>query len=185
MKLINRIRDTIRSWLGVDYGKAVWEMQEMGMKVGKNFKADKPRIDVSHCWLITIGDDVVFGPNVYLLAHDASTKNHLGYTKIGKILIGNNVFVGADTTIMPGVSIGNNSIIGTGSIVTKDVPENTVYAGNPAKFICTLEDYLEKNRNLMQTNPVYDYSYTLGGNITEEKKRQMAEELQGRMGYIE
>lgn len=185
MKLINRIRDTIRSWLGVDYGKAVWEMQEMGMKVGKNFKADKPRIDVSHCWLITIGDDVVFGPNVYLLAHDASTKNHLGYTKIGKILIGNNVFVGADTTIMPGVSIGNNSIIGTGSIVTKDVPENTVYAGIPAKFICTLEDYLEKNRNLMQTNPVYDYSYTLGGNITEEKKRQMAEELQGCMGYVE
>lgn len=185
MKLINRIRDTIRSWLGVDYGKAVWEMQEMGMKVGKNFKADKPRIDVSHCWLITIGDDVVFGPNVYLLAHDASTKNHLGYTKIGKISIGNKVFVGADATIMPGVSIGNNSIIGTGSIVTKDVPENTVYAGNPAKFICTLEDYLEKNRNLMQTNPVYDYSYTLGGNITEEKKRQMAEELQGRMGYVE
>lgn len=185
MKLINRIRDTIRSWLGVDYGKTVWEMQEMGMKVGKNFKADKPRIDVSHCWLITIGDDVVFGPNVYLLAHDASTKNHLGYTRIGKITIGNNVFIGADATIMPGVSIGNNSIIGTGSIVTKDVPENTVYAGNPAKFICTLEDYLEKNRNLMQTNPVYDYSYTLGGNITEEKKRQMAEELQGRMGYVE
>lgn len=185
MKLINRIRDTIRSWLGVDYGKTVWEMQEMGMKVGKNFKADKPRIDVSHCWLITIGDDVVFGPNVYLLAHDASTKNHLGYTRIGKITIGNNVFIGADATIMPGVSIGNNSIIGTGSIVTKDVPENTVYAGNPAKFICTLEDYLEKNRNLMQTNPVYDYSYTLGGNITEEKKRQMSEELQGCMGYVE
>ncbi len=185
MKLINRIRDVIRSWLGVDYGKAIWEMQAMGMKVGKNFKAEKPRIDVSHCWLISIGDDVVFAPNVYLLAHDASTKKHLGYTKVGKITIGNNVFVGADATIMPGVSVGNNCIIGTGSVVTKNVPDNTVYAGNPARFICTLEDYLEKNRNLMQTNPVYDYSYTLGGNITEEKKQQMSDELQGRMGYVE
>lgn len=185
MKLINRIRDIIRSWLGVDYGKTIWEMQAMGMKVGKNFKAEKPRIDVSHCWLISIGDDVVFAPNVYLLAHDASTKKHLGYTKVGKITIGNNVFVGANATIMPGVSVGNNCIIGTGSVVTKNVPDNTVYAGNPARFVCTLEDYLEKNRNLMHTNPVYDYSYTLGGNITEEKKQQMSEELQDCMGYVE
>lgn len=185
MRLIKRIRDIIRSWLGVDYSKTISEMKEMGMKVGKNFKAEKPRIDVSHCWLISIGDDVVFAPNVYLLAHDASTKKHLGYTKIGKITIGNNTFVGADATIMPGVNIGNNCIIGTGSVVTKNVPDNTVYAGNPARFICTLEDYLEKNRIMMQTNPVYDYSYTLGGNITEEKKQKMVNELQGCMGYVE
>ena len=185
MSIINKIRDFIRSWLGVDYGKAIWEMQAMGMKVGKNFKADKPRIDVSHCWLISIGDDVVFGPNVYLLAHDASTKPYLGYTKVGKVSIGNNTFVGADTTIMPGVSVGNNCIIGTGSLVTKDVPDNTVYAGNPARFICTIDDYLEKNRNLLKTNPVYDYSYTLGGNITEDKKQQLINELQDCIGYVE
>ena len=184
MKLLNKIRNIIRSWLGVDYGPTLWDMQKMGMKVGKNFKADKPRIDTSHCWLITIGDDVVFGPNVYLLAHDASTKQHLGYTKIGKISIGDNTFVGADAIVMPGVKIGNNCIIGTGSIVTKDVPDNTVYAGSPARFICTLEDYLEKNKTLMETNPVYDYSYTLGGNITEEKKEQMRKELENGIGFV-
>lgn len=185
MFLINKIRDTIRSWLGVNYSKPIRELQQMGMKIGKNFKADKPRFDASHCWLISIGDNVTFGPNVYLLAHDASTKSFLGYTKIGKVSIGNNTFIGADTTVMPGVSIGESCIIGTGSLVTKDIPANTVYAGRPAKFICSLEEYLEKNRNLMQTNPVYDYSYTLGGEITEEKKQQMIKELQFGIGYVE
>ena len=185
MKILKKLRNILRSWLGVDYGPTLWDMQEMGMSIGKNFKADKPRIDVSHCWLISIGDDVVFGPNVYLLAHDASTKNHLGYTKIGKVSIGDNTFVGADTIIMPGVSVGRNCIIGSASVVTKNVPDNTVYAGNPAKFICSLEDYLDKNKSLMEKNPVYDYSYTLGGNITEEKKQQMVNELQNCIGYVE
>ncbi|MBR3835617.1 MAG: acyltransferase [Clostridia bacterium] len=185
MNLLRKIRNIIRSWLGVDYGPTISDMVDMGMKVGKNFRAEKPRIDVSHCWLISIGDNVVFAPNVYLLAHDASTKNHLGYTKIGRISIGNNTFLGADVTVMPNVKIGDNCIIGTGSVVTKDVPDNTVYAGNPARFICTLEDYLEKNRKLMESHPVYDYSYTLGGNIDSQKKNQMVQELEDGIGYVE
>ncbi|MBQ8227871.1 MAG: acyltransferase [Clostridia bacterium] len=156
----------------------------MGMKVGKNFSAEKARIDVSHCWLISIGDNVTLAPNVYLLAHDASTKRHLGYTKIGKITIGNNVFVGADTVVMPDVKIGDNSIIGTRSVVTKDVPDNTVYAGNPARFICTLEDYLKKNEAKMKSRPVYDESYTLGGNINKSQKEQMVSELEDGIGYV-
>ncbi len=184
MKFLNKFRNTLRSWLGIDYGPSIDDMIAMGMKVGKNFHAEKPRIDVSHCWLISIGDNVVLAPNVYLLAHDASTKAHLGYTKIGKISIGNNTFIGADVTVMPNVKIGNNCVIGTGSVVTKDVPDNTVYAGNPAKFICTLEDYLEKNKALIKKRPVYDFSYTLGGNITDEKKLQMIKELENGIGYV-
>ena len=53
-------------------------------------------------------------PHVQILAHDASTKRYLGYTKIGRVLIGNNVFVGAGTIILPSVAIGNNVIIGAG-----------------------------------------------------------------------
>ena len=93
--------------------------------------------------------------------------------KIGKISIGDNTFIGADTIVMPNVKIGKNCIIGTRSVVTKDVPDNTVYAGNPAKFICTLDDYIQKNQSLLQSRPVYDSSFTLGGNITDEKKTQM------------
>lgn len=184
MKLITKFRNILRSWLGVDYGPTVDDMIAMGMKVGKNFWCDHVRIDTSHCWLISIGDDVTFGPNVYLLAHDASTKAFLGYTKVGKISIGNNTFIGADATVMPGVKIGSNCIIGANSVVTKDVPDNTVYAGNPAKFICSSEEYLEKTKALMEIRPVYDSSYTLGGNITPEKKAQMIKELDDGIGFI-
>ena len=184
MKLLEKFRNTLRSWLGVDYTPPLWELESMGLKIGKNFKADKPRIDISHCWLISIGDNVVFGPNVYLLAHDASTKALLGYTRVGKVSIGDNTFIGADTIVMPGVSVGKNCVIGSGSVVTKDVPDNCVYAGSPAKCICSLEDYIEKNKNLMQTRPVYDYSYTLGGNITEVKKEQMKDELADGIGFV-
>lgn len=185
MKILKKIRDIIRSWLGVEYGPTIDDMIAMGMKVGKNTSIEHARIDVSHCWLISIGNNVTLAPNVYLLAHDASTKRHLGYTKIGKITISDNVFVGADTVVMPNVTIGKNSIIGTRSVVTKDVPENCVYAGNPARFICTLDEYLEKNKEKMKTNPVYDASYTLRKNITPQQKEQMIAELEGKIGFVE
>lgn len=65
----------------------------MGMKVGENFKRlNGVILDPSHCWLIEIGNNVTMAPNVHILCHDASTKQHLGYTKIGRVTIGDNVF---------------------------------------------------------------------------------------------
>lgn len=107
---------------------------EKGMKVGNNCHGLAAcTIDYAHCWLIEIGENVTFAPQVYLLAHDASTKRHLDYTKIAKIKIGNNVFVGARALIMPGVTIGENAIIAAGSIVTKSVPPGTVVGGESSK----------------------------------------------------
>jgi maltose O-acetyltransferase len=81
----------------------------LGLTVGENFsRQEKTLIDQSHCWLITIGDDVTLAPRAHILAHDASTKKALGYTRIGVVNIGNNVFIGASSTILPGVNIGNN-----------------------------------------------------------------------------
>ena len=65
-------------------------------------------------------------PRVHVLCHDASTKVHLGYTKIGKVKIGNNVFVGAESVIMPNVTLGDNVIVGANSTVTKSFPDNVV-----------------------------------------------------------
>ncbi len=67
-------------------------------------------------------------------------------TKFGPITIHDNSFIGVNSIIMPNVIIGPNSIVGAGSVVTKNVPPNTVYAGNPARHICTYEEYLEKCR---------------------------------------
>jgi maltose O-acetyltransferase len=121
-----------------------------GLTVGENvFVNFNTIIDVSFCFLIEIGNNVTLAPNVHLLAHDASTKNELGYTKVGRVSIGNNVFIGAGSIILPGTTIGNNVIIGAGSVVSTNIPENSVAVGNPAKVISTYVDYMEKNKKLL------------------------------------
>lgn len=164
----------------------VEQLVEMGLTVGKNFNPQLGfDLDPSHCWLITIGDDVCFAPHVRILAHDASMYQALGYTKIGRVNIGDRVFIGADSVVLPGVCIGSDAIVGAGSVVTKDVPAGEVHAGNPARFICKTEDFVEKHRQAMKTAPCYDESYTLRQNVSPEKKREQKEQLNGIFGYIE
>ena len=82
MGIVKKIKSYVKSVLGIDHGPGVDDLVAMGMKVGKNFFPNTGAFfDNSHCWLIEIGDDVTFGPFVYILAHDASTKRELGYTK--------------------------------------------------------------------------------------------------------
>lgn len=158
----------------------------MGMKVGKNFgRLNGVILDPSHCWLIEIGDNVTLAPRVHILCHDASTKQFLGYTKIGEVKIGNNVFIGAESVVLPNTNIGNNVIIGANSTVTKDIPSGVVAAGNPAKIICSLEEYLEKHRKGMEKFPVYGEEYTLRGDVDKKKKNQMIEELENQIGYVD
>lgn len=158
----------------------------MGMKVGKNFgRLNGVILDPSHCWLIEIGDNVTMAPRVHVLCHDASTKQFLDYTKIGRVTIGNNVFIGAETVILPGVTIGNNVIIGANSTVTHDVPNDMVVAGSPAKVIYKLDEYLNKETQRMKAVPCYGEEYTLRKNISMAKRIQQKEELKETMGYID
>lgn len=88
---------------------------------------------------ITIGDDCLFGPNVTIISSNHRFKGSLNIRGLGHIcdpvIIGNNVWVGSNTTILPGICIGDNVVIGAGSVVTKSVPNNTIAVGNPAKII--------------------------------------------------
>lgn len=155
-----------------------------GLKVGNNFKRMHGTIlDPSHCWLITIGNDVTLAPRVHILCHDASMKNLLGYSQIGRVNIGNNVFIGASTVVLPGVSIGNNVVIGANSTVTHDIPDNSVAAGNPARVIKTIEEFCKKHQELLHNSPVYDESFTFH-KITPEKKEKQRKELARMEGYI-
>ena len=158
----------------------------MGMTVGKNFgRLNGVILDPSHCWLITIGDNVTMAPRVHILCHDASTKQFLNLTKIGRVTIGDNVFIGAESVVLPGVTIGNNVIIGANSTVTHDVPDNTVVAGSPARIICTLEEHLAKERSRMESAPCYGEEYTLRQNVSMEKRMEQKAALDGKIGYID
>ncbi len=156
-----------------------------GMKVGCNFNRQQGCfIDPTHCFLISIGDNVTMSIRVTLMAHDASTKHTLNYTKIGQINIGNNVFIGANSTILPGVTIGDGAIIGAGSIVTHDIPPQTVVAGVPARVLCTLEDYMTKNFATISDSNTFDESYRLGCGLNETKKQELRNATQSSIAFI-
>lgn len=145
-KLIRKILEYLRG-----EPQHLEKLLKRGLKVGKNFKRmGGVVIDATHCYHITIGDNVVLAPRVHVLAHDSSTGLFIGKTRAANVTIGNNVFVGAGTIILPGVHVGNRVIIGAGSVVTKDIPDNTVAAGNPAKAICGIDEYLAKEKAKMR-----------------------------------
>ena len=161
--------------------------KKMGVEIGKNCNFQfGVNIDFSHYWLVKIGNNVTLAPKVHILAHDASTKIKLNYTKIALVEIEDNVFIGAGSIILPGVKIGKNSIIGAGSIVTKDVPANSLAAGCPAKVITLADDYIEKQKVFMTKENCFDESYTLRKNISNDKKAEMIDLLRKhKVGFVE
>lgn len=161
---------------------------QRGLTVGNEFKRlNHVIIDDSHPNLITIGDKVTLAPRVHILAHDASTKHNIGKTRIGLVNIGNNVFIGAESIILPGVTIGDDVVIGAGSVVTKDIPSNSVAVGNPARIVCTLDEYINKKQKEMDSVPCFDESYIIHENrFDSTKTKEMVEILKenGGIGYI-
>lgn len=179
--------NVIKEWIYRLRGEYTTEkLISMGMKVGKNFgRLNGVILDPSHCWLIEIGDDVTLAPRVHVLCHDASTKTFMNYTKVGKVTIGNRVFVGAESVVLPGVTIGDDVVIGANSTVTHNIPPNSVAVGSPARVICTLEEYIQKEKERMKSAPVYGESYTLRKDVSMELRLKQKEELDGKIGYID
>lgn len=86
---------------------------------------------------------------------------------------------------MPGVTVGENSIVAAGAVVTKDVPPNTAVAGNPVKIIISKEEYINKNKALLEQYPKFSWDYYHGlGKLTEAMKKEMKEKLKDTNGYI-
>jgi maltose O-acetyltransferase len=155
-----------------------------GLKVGENFNRQQGCIiDPHHCWLISIGNDVIFAPRVHILAHDASTKIFTGYTKIGRVDIGNNVFIGAGTIILPNVSIGDNVVVGAGSVVTRNLPSSVVATGNPATVQNNIDGFIAKNEERLNLLPRYGLDYTYK-NISTSQKQRMKNDLEEYPGFI-
>lgn len=156
-----------------------------GLKMGKDCHVmGECIIDPGHCWLISIGDRVTLAPRVHILAHDASTKRELGYTRLGCVSIGDDVFIGAGSIVLPGVCIGNKVVIGAGSVVSCSIPDNSIAVGNPARVVGTYDAFIERRTQEKNEYPCFDFTFTIG-NITEDKRDEMLRLIQeyGR-GYV-
>ena len=129
-------------------------LRKKGVKIGKYCHVGDPKtilIDVTRPYLVEIGDNVRMNSGFTLLTHDFSTSvitNVYGdfIPSSGKVTIGNNVYFAQKCTVLKGVTIGNNCIIGYGSLINKDIPDNSVVAGWPAKVISSLDLYYNKRK---------------------------------------
>lgn len=127
----------------------------------------QPRFIPSDPELISFNNNVVVASNVTFITHDIShlMLNNLGNEKYdyndGCIEVMNNVFIGANSTILPNIRIGSNVIIAAGSVVTKDVPDNSVVAGVPAKVIESFDEYIikRKHKHFLSADAIWEKFY--------------------------
>ena len=176
--MIRKILEKLKFVRPVDYNSVEY-LRSRGVQIGEDVHLYNTNIDFGHGFLVSIGNRVTL-TGVTVLAHDASTQIPLGVSKVGRVTIGNEVFVGRGTIILPNVTIGDRVVIGAGSVVTKDIPSGSVAGGNPARVICTYEAFVEKHKQAMKERPVFS---TLWSEKTGEEKQRMREQLLDGVGY--
>ena len=127
----------------------IWRYRRAGLVIGKDCRMSGLPHFGSEPYLITIGNHVALSRNVAFVTHDGGTYvfRHLDrYKKVikyGRITVLDNCVIGRGAIILPGVTIGPNSVVGAGSVVNRNVPPNTLMAGNPAKPIMSITQYAE------------------------------------------
>lgn len=155
--------------------------RKKGVQIGLNCSFYSVNIDGCFPHLIKIGNNVTI-THSSLIAHDASTKRELGYSRVGIIHIGDNVFIGWGCIILGNTHIGNNVIIGAGSIINGNIPDNSVVMGNPAKVICTYNHYIEKHKKLLKSSPISNIPFS--EKKEEDKKAQIQQLLTGGVRFV-
>lgn len=143
--IIKFLRITIEYKLTHPYDYA----KKIGVNIGDDcFVPDKA------CWssepyLITVGNHCQITSGVRIFTHgggQAIRRFIPNFDVFGKVTIGDYVYIGNNALIMPGVTIGDNVLVASGSVVTKSIPSGMVVAGNPARIVCTVEEYIERNK---------------------------------------
>lgn len=118
----------------------------LGVKIGKRCHIYQPRFDPMAPFLIEIGDNVGMAAGVTVLTHDGALAMVHGVERFGRVRIGNDVMVGTDALLLPGVTIGDGAVVGAKAVVSRDVPPREVWGGNPARRICTVDELLAKSK---------------------------------------
>ena len=142
-------------WARTNPKRYVKFLRKKGIIIGENLwitpRVDTVSIDITRPSLVEIGNNVRLDRNFTLLTHDAGffvplNMYHEFIPQSGRVKIGNNVYFGRNCTVFKGVTIGDNCIIGFGSIVTRDIPSNSMAVGSPARVVGTVEEYFEKRK---------------------------------------
>lgn len=121
--------------------------RHLGVNIGENNLIGKCHWS-SEPYLITVGSNCQL-TNCRIFTHGgggALRDKHPDFDAFGKVTIGDWVYIGTNALIMPGVTIGNNVLVAAGSVVTKSIPSGMVVGGNPAKILCTVNDFYERNK---------------------------------------
>lgn len=119
----------------------------LGVKIGKNCLI-ATRYWGSEPYLITIGNNVQVTENVKFYTHgggNVAREKYPDFDCFGKIVVDDRAYIGSSSLIMAGVKIGEGALVAAGSVVTKSVAPRTVVGGNPARYICTVDEYVERN----------------------------------------
>ena len=167
---MKRIKSVIRNTIGYvlrkitmkDPTQILEDLSKKGAHIGKNvllFSSEGGWIDDTRPWLLTIGDYTKIAKGVTILTHDYSLavlrRAYGEWIGEGRqTIIGSNVFLGMGSMVLMGSKIGNNSIVGAGSVVSGHFPDNVVIAGNPARVIRSLESYYKRRKEMTRVEAV-------------------------------
>ncbi|MDG6997812.1 MAG: hypothetical protein JRN15_01715 [Nitrososphaerota archaeon] len=152
-------------------------LRKQGAKVGKEVQiVDRFRFlyEPWYANLLELKDGVVISAGVRFVQHDSSYPNIVGNLpiKFGKIVVGENSYIGVNSVILPGVTIGDHCLIAAGSIVNKNIPSYSIAAGNPARIIGSVNDGVEKYKTRIQNkgnNNIYFWDF--GGSYGQMKRK--------------
>lgn len=151
-RFIEKIRRIKASSSSKNY---IYYLRSKGIIIGDNVIFRSPRstrIDLTRPSLIEIGNNVDINHNFQILTHDWASCVFRNYyhellPSSGRVKLGNNIYFGTNVIILKGVTIGDNCVIGAGSVINKSIPANSVAAGVPCKVICSLDEYFNKRKS--------------------------------------
>lgn len=160
----------------------VQRLRSWGAIVGEDVELINVTCGQKDATCLKIGNHVTL-TGVMILTHDASPQRFLGngINRIGRVVIGDNVFIGRQTILLPNTKIGNNVIVGAGSIVTKNIPDNVVAAGNPARVICSIEDWVNKQKCNMENNIFWNVDRD---RMSKKELEEFNKRIDGRIVYL-
>jgi maltose O-acetyltransferase len=169
LKLLLKITDRYKR---SNYNRKLNNCIANGLTLGKNVTIMPGAfIDPRYSFLISIGNNCSLSNGVIIVAHDAAPfKFTNGYTRLGKVVIKDNCYIGTNAIILPGVTIGPNVLIAAGSVVNKNIPPNSCVAGVPARVYSNFDDFIKNHKDIIKTKTSYNYK-DFNSPITEFKEK--------------